>query len=436
MNNRTALRAQRVRLVLGTALAVGLACALVTPSNTASAESSTPIIATGAIPARYALHNIEVELLPAVTRAMHAGQSLPTYFVPHSDLQLTPDHQLVVRLAGSSVPRAFRSAQGVVDLTIHAWSPDSSWTTTLSAQALTIASTGADRAGSTWADPQDARAVIDKSRAASSVVSFGHGTAAIDENAARRAVGRIASTVVESLSQLSPPTFTSGTNTAGSRRSTSARIVSPHCPDGGQGPHQTQLLSAKIAWATIGTSYPVGRDTAWMDVTSSSSNGASYGGALAYSGVGPTASGEAFASGDWSFTWTRSGRSRSYRKQIEYTRYREYNYLSGPGCDHVRWIPYRETGGTSYNTAGVYRPNWTICARVSSGTWSRGTSQGYKYEYGEAVKVKDVLGIDLGIDRSYSRSQTLSYNITGRNKLLCGNDDKPAYAGKIMEKYR
>ncbi|QLQ09513.1 MAG: hypothetical protein HZY75_02845 [Nocardioidaceae bacterium] len=66
----------------------------------------------------------------------------------------------------------------------------------------------------------------------------------------------------------------------------------------------------------------------------------------------------------------------------------------------------------------------------------RNKTSGKKYEYGAAVKLKDTIGIDLGISRSYSTSQSLHYKIVGTNKKLCGNNDYPSVSGKVMEKRR
>ena len=99
------------------------------------------------------------------------------------------------------------------------------------------------------------------------------------------------------------------------------------------------------------------------------------------------------------------------------------------------WRPWSETGGTGENT-NINRPNWTHCRNVSTGTWRRNGTQGSAYSFGSAVKFADRIGIDLSIRREYSSSQQLVYNIRGAPKKLCGSNDEPAQASKIMEKLR
>lgn len=411
-------RKTRCAIAAATLCTTGITLASPLTSSAYGATSDPPVIATGVVPSRFTAADLQVELLPAINGGMTRGTSLPTYFVPKSGIHLSSDHRLVVRLAPESVPRAFRWKDGVVNVVIHAGDSTGSWDTSLSAQSVTTSAVK-------WADPQQARDVIFRYPHPSVHATYSRATARISGS------GSLTTT----LADLPAPRFGQAIDTPVAARVT-ANVVSPRCPDGGSGPHQSQFLSEKRAWATIGTSYPVGQDSAFMAVSTSSSNGAKYGGALAYSGVKAFASGSAFASGDWGFTWNSSGNSRSYRKQVDYIRYREYNYLGGPGCDHVRWIADKETGGTATNTEGVTRPNWTQCVPQSPGLWTRGTSTGYKYEYGAAVKLEEALGIDLSISRSYSSTQKLAYHIHKGNKRLCGNDSTPATAGKIMEKFR
>lgn len=112
-------------------------------------------------------------------------------------------------------------------------------------------------------------------------------------------------------------------------------------------------------------------------------------------------------------------------------------YLGGPACDHVHWYPIKETGGTRTNKDGVTRPTWnTYCARQSPGLFVRNDTAGKRYEYDAAVKVEELIGIDLGISREYSNSQSISYKIVGRRKKLCGNNDYPSLSGKLMERWR
>jgi len=187
--------------------------------------------------------------------------------------------------------------------------------------------------------------------------------------------------------------------------------------------------------ATIGTTYPVKNDVAWMSV--SSSQGASYG--VASSGTakfsGFTVSGTRFIQSGWGFKWAASGAQRSYRKGIKYQLMEKKcygtGYLEPP---KFIWRPYSETGGTSQNK-GLTRPNWKNCEGIAKGTWWRDSDKGHAYQYGASVKLHNVIGIDLSIKRNYSDNQKFAYDLK-KPRRLCGNNDDPAHAGKVMAKVR
>ncbi|HYH12998.1 MAG TPA: hypothetical protein VD789_11635, partial [Thermomicrobiales bacterium] len=186
--------------------------------------------------------------------------------------------------------------------------------------------------------------------------------------------------------------------------------------------------------ATIGTTYPVGPDTAQMEV--SSSQGANYG--VAASGTSSSsgfyANGSRFIQSGWGFTWAWSGEQRSYRKGIKYQLMRKECYGSGYlEPPKFIWRPYSETGGTSSNT-GLTRPSWSNCAGGDPGVWKRDRSDGRAYSYGASVKMTNLIGIDLSINRNYSTNQRLKYDLDMRRRL-CGNNDTPGTAGKVMARF-
>lgn len=167
----------------------------------------------------------------------------------------------------------------------------------------------------------------------------------------------------------------------------------------------------------------------------SSSQGASYGVAASATGAytGFHADGSRFVQSGWGFTWDWSGAQRSFRKGIEYQLMNKRCYGTGylTGDRHM-WRPVGETGGVSHND-GLSRPGWDTCAGVDAGVWRRDNSDGHAYSYGAAVKMEDVIGINLSIDRNYYSSQRLEYNLKTRRRL-CGNDAYPANAGKIIDR--
>ena len=76
------------------------------------------------------------------------------------------------------------------------------------------------------------------------------------------------------------------------------------------------------------------------------------------------------------------------------------------------------------------------CVKQVPGPFVRDSARGKTYGHDAAVKLKEVLGIDRGISRGHSHSQSITYNIVGKRKQLCGNDAWPSVAGKPMERRR
>ena len=329
-----------------------------------------------------------------------------------------------------------------MDVQIHAGNDTKSWYTTLSAQSVTTPASAKRAAARTiaeparWVDPQALRAAASSSPA--SAVTFARKTATVTSTGA----------LSSKVDALTPPAFASATGKpAASSRATvgdtdsewnsgavTPRAATAKCPSGGEGPHQTKSLSPVLAWSTIGTSYPVGKSTAWMSVKTNKENGSRYGGAVKFGGVNASFAGSTFASGGWGHTWNGSSALRSYRKQVEYRRVKYYNYLAGPACDHVHWIADTETGGVTHNTQGINWPDWTKCVQIDAGRWTRDSEKGKSYEFGAAVKLKEAIGVDLGISRKYTKYQAVTYNVVGK-KVMCGNNGWPSVSGKQRERY-
>ncbi|KAB2813166.1 hypothetical protein F9L07_15940 [Pimelobacter simplex] len=421
-------RARPLGLLLSLSVAVvALVSAPATTPATAT-DSTVPVLAMGPLDQRFDADDVEAELAPATNAKTPVGAALPSFFVSRKNISVDASHRLVVRLRPADVPAAFRWQDGLVNVQIHATDGKVSWYTTLSAQSVTTRGGTSRGAVTRWVDPQELRALASAaSRSGRSGVSYARRAVTVEGSGA----------LVRAVDALPPPAFAGAPAAGGPSGRMSPRVAAARCPSGGEGPHETKNLSTKLAWATIGTSYPVGKTTAWMKVASNKSNGAKYGGAIQFGGAKASLSGSQFAKGGWSKTWTGSKASRSYRKQIEYYRVKYYNYLEGPACDHVHWIPKVETGGVDQNTEGVNRPSWAKwCVKQVPGPFTRDSEEGKNYEYNAAVKIKETLGVDLGISREYSHSQSITYNIVGKNKQLCGDTTWPSVSGKMMERRR
>jgi hypothetical protein len=86
----------------------------------ATTRSADPVVASGVLPDGFGIADVEAELAPAVTDATPVDATLPTFFIPPENISLDPDRRLVIRLAPSDVPAAFRWNDGMVNVQIHA----------------------------------------------------------------------------------------------------------------------------------------------------------------------------------------------------------------------------------------------------------------------------------------------------------------------------
>lgn len=354
----------------------------------ASASAGAPIAFTGPAPAGARTQDIVVSLQPgiAVTRSLANGQSVGLAPLPRSAVSMTKG-VYVVRLDPGRIAARFKDPGGVVtfDVTMVLDGGRRTATTGISARIV----------GGRWADAE------------------------ATSSAGGRRVAKLPAAVADPVSMTSHPVG------AGRLDPVSAgNCVGPH-------PRKTQE-SKRLIWSTIGTTYPVGLTKAWMDV--SSSEGASYGRAVSLSGkMGSwNVSGSRKITGGWGKSWNPIRGSRSYRKQVEYRRY-HYEFLDSR-CNRFIWEPIVETGGTDSKT-GIPRPDFTKCAPADPGLWWRDRSDGSAYSFGSAVKFADLIGIDLGVERQYSRAQKLTYNVVGDHRM-CGSDGRwPSHASKVMERY-
>ncbi|MQW75790.1 hypothetical protein GHK92_07885 [Nocardioides sp. dk4132] len=193
--------------------------------------------------------------------------------------------------------------------------------------------------------------------------------------------------------------------------------------------------------ATIGTAYPIGGNGSRMAhrVKSTDSLVASFGVAAATAGSGWDfgTSGAATTSRSSGFDWTMKTYARSYRVGVEYTKV--FSYFTQKPCDEpdvVYWRPTGYTGKAGENTSGVTRPDWGKCVRFTSdGNWHRELAGANSYTYSAGVKFKGIIGIDLSSTRAYNEEARLTYSITA-GRWLCGSNDIPDRAGKVMERLR
>ena len=210
------------------------------------------------------------------------------------------------------------------------------------------------------------------------------------------------------------------------------------CGNGNPGTTYWRLLERSKRNTTIMSTYPVGSTQASAYHNGSTSG--SYGIGVSTSGAFGTykASGSKTVSGGWTadFPWYTGG--RWYRTGVDYGKYRvEITDTWGDCHYHSRqWRARMETGGAT-SVAKSSRPNYTYCDNVSNGVkWARNTSSGTAYSWSAGVEISGKIGIDLSSKKQYSKSNSVTYQISGANKKICGDNTYASRARKQMEKYR
>lgn len=381
----------------------------------------TPITLEGAIPSDTVEFSVSADPSATVVDALNPGDTLPE-FVLRPGMFSWGEGEFQVAVPLSSLPSKVVGVNGIVNFTVTAL--DSSGdihTTTASAQAVQ-----SNNNTQAWVDPESGVAAATDTESPAKADS--------------QAMRRTNNTHRPSLPQVPESDLKDAHVTLGklTRLSTSAKLGPSKRKDwalAGTCGADTLVNTTRV-WSRIGTSFPVGATTAWMDVDGRTSR--TYGVAVSNTNKfgSFSKSGSQTVSSGWSNEWARSGNQRSYEVEVKYGLYKHLT-LKYPKCEPTYyWKPIVETGGTSV-TNGIGRPSWTHCVKVVEGTWRRYTSSGSAYSNSSAVNISGVIGMDLSVSRQYSNSQSLNYAIkTSKPKMLCGNNDEPSRAGSIMEKFK
>jgi hypothetical protein len=374
-------------------LSIGLVFTLmpvaVPPADAAVEIDAPPLVLSGRLPADAHTLRLSVDVLPtaAAMSRIEVGKSLPVYRLPAAHVS-TGARGYTVRMDPLALPSGYLDGKGLATLKVLAQDA------TTGALSTTVVSV---------------RAVRSSTTAAPTWVSATESADPVVAPALRS---------IRGSAQLSTTAVAGG-------------VVPDYC-DSGASPRISKRAES-LRWATIGTTYPAGRSTATMVVTSS--QGAQYGIGVSMTGSYGSwdSSGSRHTESGWSKDWVPISTSRSYQKQVEYFKWK-YEYLAS-ACNHYHWIPNSETGGTASNV-GIGRPDgWRrYCVHEDPGPWQRYLSVGSAYTYSESVKFAELIGIHLSISRQYSREQKLRYYIRGHHKYLCGSDTWPSRASKIVER--
>lgn len=198
--------------------------------------------------------------------------------------------------------------------------------------------------------------------------------------------------------------------------------------------------ATRRAQDTIGTSYPLKGEKAWMNFRTGSSDTykVEVGVAAKYKGTGGNWKEveSATKSRGFGFQWAKSKKFRSYRVFVQYERLDRYYK-----CTYDNWSWWRPrglVGTTNDHVRRGGRPKWKNCyLQPSKGVWQRYASNGKSYQSSIGVKFEGAIGFDMATTRAYNREAILNYTISKKRKrILCGNNGVPAKAGKIMMKSR
>jgi hypothetical protein len=378
-------------------------------SPTTGAREVAPVAVTGDLPAANAqiqaivLQRGDLPASPGVaTDDLYLGSSAVT--ISSGEYQISVDPR--------TLPTNVLTDSGTAAFEIDASTPSHVWTTTVSARAVYVGeSTPA------WTDPE---AEYEESAPSRARASRHRGEDLPDADP-----DDVAEVVADDMTRLAPDEVVPATS----------REAIP-ADDKGVCPGRS-LVTTRLQWATLGTTYPVGNSTSRMAV--STSQGASYGVAVSASDESGSwsANGSSFTEGGWSNDWPDTGYQRAYMKQVQYGKYKSY-LLQYPHCvAKYGWDPMAETGGTDHND-GLDRPGWDQwCVPVDVGTWKRDSSSGSSYTNDTSVKFDGVIGINLSISRQYSTAQKLVYNVKGPAAHdMCGSNTWPSSANKLMERNR
>lgn len=427
---------KRLVLILGlSSLSAGLLSVLPAATPAADADSAAwPSLLQGSLPSALTATEVDAFVVPPSRDDEQVGSS--HMIEPIAAVLSTTGPDFSVLVDPLAIASDLRRPDGIVDFALFVRdAAGTSWTTFTSARAGALSTTLDRRSRRSEADYDYVWVSVMSTMEDVSGVETDAGYPVLDPQAARdtsssREKARLViggpENYDDEVVDINPWEF--------------AQAEVPAMPATGQDCLEEHYKGDVNVSTTIGTSYPIGTSTSRMVHTNSSSNSSELGVAMGYessSGTGITwkQSGSRTTGGSWTGAWASSGAKRSYRIVTNY-----HKYILGEGCNGaVRYRrPHIETGGASTNTNGLTRPDWnTYCSlQPRNFTFTREDSEGNAYSYGAAVKFAKFIGIDLSIKKNYTTKNQLEYVFTGDVRhQLCGNNDYPSVAGKMVDRF-
>lgn len=407
---------------------------LTTGAVAASQDSSAPVLTDLRLPpAAAAPTTVTAVVFPPVPDDMQVGD---TFMLREIPVALTPGPGgAQVRLDPRSVPVSLRRANGLVDFTLYVRDEaGKTWSTSLTARGAVLdppAGTSARQAPSSsepaWFSPIETERVS-REMSAAGYPRLSQPTAPQPARSERAFASTTSADYDNEEVDVNPWEYVE---------------VDTALTTGGSSCLETTYNGDQNISTTVGTTYPIGSTTAKMVHTNSSSNESTLGIAVGAETSGGSVSwqqgGVRTVGGSWELDWQPNGNARSYRILVNYHRFTH----GSAACDRKQYSrrPHIEIGGGGTNTNGVTRPAWnTYCApQPLNATFRRTNSEGTAYSYGAAVKFSTFIGIDLSGKKNYNSANRIEYYFTGssgdRRHKLCGNNDYPSVAGKMIDRF-
>lgn len=424
------MSARGVRLAAGLGAACLTASLVVPNSATASAEAPPAIAVVGTVPTSEPIVAIRAYVQPVAPAGDALGLPASLHALPTEAFTVNGANY-TLSVDPADLPADFIDATGVASFHVRVVAGDHTWVTNVSARAVRETPLSAPE----WVEAIDSAAAVERSLEATpdrAATLSGWSRVPVLSVPATASGSSLGSTSASSVTatdvdENTPEVEDDGVMVQLYGMAPATQVLHPNC--------RRTKLADRVWSTTIGTTYPVGEHSAKMVITSS--QGANYGIGFSVSGDKGdfSGSGSYFKKSTWGKEWLLSSKSRSYRKGIEYFKYR-YECMDAMHPVYYQWEPVGETGGNGSNV-GITRPNWDKCAPQDGGPFWRDDEDGTAYAYGAAVKAAGVIGIDLSIKRQYSGYQKLYYNIINNKTKLCGNNGEwPSVSGKVMQKWK
>jgi hypothetical protein len=462
-------------------MSAGFAAVLVAPlvvsavTSSSSAESTVaPIAIRGSVAGVESLDDASVKVQIAPDQQILAGlegtASIHNSEVPEAMVE-TSGNNYVVRVDPALVPVEDISSTGVVTFEVYVQDPNGS---TFGMTTASVRAVLTENGQYAWTDPTgptvdlesyegaarastEARSAFARSstRGKAAVVMYSRSVRAVTANVARPSVRGVicdsAGCAPSKHGRAAHKLVLAGSATGGRARADGddgetegggtidapvifeQPVASGGCPTGGPGDVYTS--TKRNVSTTIGTAYPVGNDVAWMEHTSGSSAEfvGTYG--IAWDGIGYfQQSGSKSVEKGAGFTWDGKKYERSFRVGVVYQKVDAmYDRCYGEPY-YVKWVPVGYSGSFGEN-AGLTRPGWNNCVTIgSTGTWWRTAATGSSYSLSTGVKFAGVIGIDMSSKRAYNAEAKLAYHVGLAGRRMCGSNDRPGMAGKVMER--